>query len=277
MDPPAVDPDAFDAFEAQGWEEKAGGYERFFPPITGRVVEPLLDAAGAGPGTRLLDLATGSGLVAARAAERDVAVVAVDGAEAMVATARRVHPGLDVRRAEVTRLPFEDAAFDAVTGNFVLLHLGRPEAAVAEAARVLRPGGRLAFTVWDLPERARLLGVFLDAVAAARAKPPEDLPTGPDFFRFAHEEAFDALLAGAGLEDRSVRTIAFLQRFTSAEALWSGFLAGTVRTSALIERQPEETRERIRAAFDRLVAPMRRGDALEVPVSVKLGSGARRG
>ena len=55
----AIDPDAFNAFEARGWEDKAASYDRFVGDITGRFVEPLLNAVSAGPGTRLLDLATG--------------------------------------------------------------------------------------------------------------------------------------------------------------------------------------------------------------------------
>ena len=53
----AIDPDAFNAFEAEGWEEKATGYDRFFGAITGQLVEPLLDAASVDAGTRMLDLA----------------------------------------------------------------------------------------------------------------------------------------------------------------------------------------------------------------------------
>jgi hypothetical protein len=62
-----------------------------------------------------------------------------------------------------------------------------------------------------------------------------------------------------------VRTIAFSHRVPSADELWDGLLAGTVRTSALILRQPEATRRRIRDAFDRLVSDYRRGDALRSP------------
>jgi len=65
----AIDPDAFNAFEARGWEDKAASYDRFVGDITSRFAEPLLNAVSAGPGTRLLDLATGPGYVAARAAE----------------------------------------------------------------------------------------------------------------------------------------------------------------------------------------------------------------
>jgi SAM-dependent methyltransferase len=271
----AIDPDAFNAFEARGWEEKAAGYDRFFGGITAQLAEPLLGAASVGPHTRMLDLAAGPGYVAARGAERGASVVGVDIAGAMISLARSLHPGLDFRQADAHELPFEDGSFDAVVGNFLILHLGRPDQAMAEFVRVLTPGGRLALTTWDLPIRARFLGVFLDAVAEAGAPPPEDLPTGPDFFRFSVDQQFDALLREHGLEDREVREIGFTHRVATADELWDGFLAGTVRTSALIERQPEEAQQRIRAAFSRLAGEYRRDGVLELPVSAKLASGRK--
>ena len=272
---PPLDPDAFNAFEAAGWEERAEGYDRFFGAITSQMVEPLLDATSIGAGTRVLDVATGPGYVAAQASERGAFAIGVDVAEAMVALARRSHPGIDFRTADVHALPFEDASFDAVVGNFVILHLGLPERAVSEFVRVLAPGGRLGLTAWDLPDRARVIGVFLDAVAEAEAKPPEDIPVGPDFFRFSVDEEFDGLLREQGLENRLVRTISFTHRVSSPDALWEDLLAGTVRTSALILRQPQDLRRRIREAFDRRVEEYQRPDGLELPVSVKLAAGQK--
>ena len=272
---PPLDPDAFNAFEAAGWEERAEGYDRFFGAITSQMVEPLLDATSIGAGTRVLDVATGPGYVAAQASERGALAIGVDVAEAMVALARRSHPGIDFRTADVHALPFEDASFDAVVGNFVILHLGLPERAVSEFVRVLAPGGRLGLTAWDLPDRARVIGVFLDAVAEAEAKPPEDIPVGPDFFRFSVDEEFDGLLREQGLENRLVRTISFTHRVSSPDALWEDLLAGTVRTSALILRQPQDLRRRIREAFDRRVEEYQRPDGLELPVSVKLAAGQK--
>jgi ubiquinone/menaquinone biosynthesis C-methylase UbiE len=272
---PGIDPDAFNAFEARGWEDKAAGYDRFFAGITGRLVEPLLDAASVGPGTRVLDLASGPGYVAARAAERGASVVGVDIAESMVALAGELHPGLDFRQADVHELPFEVGSFDAAVGNFLILHLGRPDQTMAGVVRILPPGGRLALTAWDVPERARFLGVFLDAVAAAGATAPEEIPAGPDFFRFSDDDEFEALMRDLGLEDRTVTTIAFTHRVANADELWDGLLGGTVRTSALIERQPDETRQRIRDAFDRLVGEFQREGVLELPVSAKLATGRK--
>jgi len=271
----AIDLDAFNAFEAAGWERKAAGYAGFFGAVTSRLVGPLLDAAGVAAGTRLLDVATGPGYGAAAAAESGASVVGVDVALAMVELARRRNPGLDFRAAQAEALPFADRSFDAVVGNFAVLHLGRPELAVAEFVRVLRPGGRLALTTWDLPGRARLFGVFLDAIAEAEAAPPAGAPAGPPFFRYSVDEQFAALLRDRGLADVDVQAIGFDCRVAGADELWDGLLSGTVRLSALIEGQTVETRDRVRAAFDRLVAGYRHGDALELPVSVKLAAGRK--
>src|SRR3954469_20200810 len=83
MGKPPVDADAFNAFEAAGWEKQVSGYEDFFGPITTRLVGPLLDAAEVGRGARVLDVASGPGYVAAAAAERGAVVIGVDIAEGM--------------------------------------------------------------------------------------------------------------------------------------------------------------------------------------------------
>jgi SAM-dependent methyltransferase len=275
MPDPPVDADAFNVFEAAGWEQRVAGYDDFFGPITTRLVAPLLDAAAVAPASRVLDVASGPGYVASVAAERQASVVGVDVSEGMIARARSLHPQLDFRQGSAEALPFEDSAFDAVVANFLMLHLGRPEQAAAEFARVLRPGGRVALTVWDAPDRARFIGVLVEAVSAAGAAPPQDMPVGPPIFRFADENEFAAVLTDQELVDVKVQTIAFSHTESSADALWSGLLGGTVRVSALILRQPAEMQRRIRAAFDDIVQPYESGRGLELPVSVKLASAGK--
>jgi SAM-dependent methyltransferase len=270
-----IDPDAFNAFEAAGWGERVGGYHRFFAAITGRLVGPLLDAAAVSRGTRLLDVATGPGYVAAAAADRGASVVGVDVAEEMLALARSLHPGLELVRGDIERLPFEDGAFDAVVGNFVILHVGRPEACAAELARVLAPGGRLALTTWDVPSRMRLLGILLDAVGEVGAPPPADLPAGPPMFRFADEAEFARLLAEAGLVDVEVQSVSFGHVVASADELWQGLLEGTVRARPLVVDQSPEAQARIREAFDRITARHEAAGGFEIPVAVKVASGCR--
>jgi ubiquinone/menaquinone biosynthesis C-methylase UbiE len=270
-----IDLDAFTAFEVAGWDAKASGYDDFFGQITGRLVEPLLDAVAARRGVRLLDVATGPGYAAARAAERGASVVGVDIAEEMVALAFGLHPQLVFQVASAEALPFPDDSFDAVVANFALLHLARPEMAAAEFFRVLVPGGRLSLTVWDTPERARLFGVFLDALAEAGADPPEEIPVGPPFFRFSDEQELVHLLDDQRFKNIKIETITFSHPVSSPDALWTGLLAGTVRTSALIQQQPDKTQKQIRAAFDRVVQRHRNDDQFAIPVAVKLASATR--
>ncbi len=111
----------------------------------------LVDAVGAGPGVRLLDLAAGQGNCALEAARRGAAVTAVDSSPAMVAAGRTATPAdADVAwvEADARAVHAPDADFDAGVSSFGVIFVPEPEAAVAELARVLRPGARLALAVW---------------------------------------------------------------------------------------------------------------------------------
>jgi len=121
-----------------------------------------------------------------------------------------------------------------------------------------------------------VLGVLVDAIAAAGATPPAELPVGPPIFRFADDEEFARLLREQGLEEIEVRTISFVHSEPSADALWRGLMGGTVRTSAIILGQTDEMQREIRAASDRIVQQYQVGPRLELPVSVKLASGRKR-
>lgn len=271
----SIDLDAFDEFEASAWEERVDGYASFFGAVTGRLVEPLLDLARVGPDTRVLDVATGPGYVAAQAARRGAIACGVDVAQAMVARAQAEHPDVDFQQADAQSLPFENGAFGAVLANFGLPHFARPELAVAEGARVLAPKGTLALTTWDAPAQMRMFGVFLEAVAEAGAGPPDGLPPGPDVFRFSDDREFRQLLEGQGLVDVDVRHVAFTHRVSSFADFWQALHRGTVRMASLLLGQSEETRERIRAALERRVAAYATDAGFDLPVSVKLAAGRK--
>lgn len=271
--PASIDPDSFNAFEAAGWARRADAYHHFFGSITTRVIEQLLDAAGVERRVHVLDVASGPGYVAAACARRGADIVGVDLAAEMVSLAGRLYPELEFRQADAERLPFVDGSFGAVLGNFLVLHVGRPDRVVAELSRVLAPAGRLALTTWDLPERARLLGVLVDAMAEVGVQPTGDVPAGPPIFRFADEGEFTRLLVGAGLGEIDVQTVAFTHQVASSDELWSGLIGGTVRLRAVVLAQPAGVQAQIRAAFDRLVRPYATSGGLELPVSVKLACG----
>jgi SAM-dependent methyltransferase len=270
------DADAFDAYEVHGWAAKdVARYDDVAGRVTSQVADRLLDAVGAAPGTRLLDVATGPGYVAARAAERGADVVGVDFSEAMLTFARERHPTIEFRYADATALPFADGSFDGVVAAFVLLHLGRPERAAAEAMRVVVPGGRVALSVWDFPSRGRWLGVLLDALAEAGAAPPADIPPGPPLFEYADEAEFTALLEGAGAADVEVDTLELSLRVEDENELRDGLIDGTVRVGPLVRSQGERLQREIRARFDELLGEFRVDDGFDVPVAVKLASGRR--
>jgi SAM-dependent methyltransferase len=276
MDQTTFDLHAFREFELAGWDEKADPYHRLFSPITDRTVGPLLDAAHVGPGTMLLDVGTGPGFAAAQAAARGARAVGVDFAERMVALAAGLHPEVTFKQADAEQLPFSDGSFDAVVGNFLLPHLPRPEIATREFARVLAPGGYIALTSWDLPERTRLSGVFADAVRAAGAGAPVGLPDGPPFSRFAADAEMIGLLQRAGFEGIAVQCLTFGYRVADVDELWNTVLGGTVRTSVQVLRQPEEAQRRIRAALATIVREYEVDGGIELPVSIKLASGRKR-
>ena len=175
--------------------------------VTARVGEELLDAVAAGPGTRLLDVGCGPGTITAAAAARGADAVGVDLAVGMLALGRARHPHLELLEADAEALPFPDDAFDALVGGFVLNHLPAVETALAEAARVLRPGGRMAVAVWDRPDRNRLLGELTAAVRDAGVEVRGGLPDGPDPYRLSDPAEMEALLGACGATDTRARSL----------------------------------------------------------------------
>lgn len=268
------DSEAFKALEASGWGARAESYDDLTGQITARVADRLLDCALVGPGSRVLDVATGPGHLAGRALARGAAATGIDIAPQMLAVARRRHPGLELIEADADqRLPFDDGCFDAVVGGFVLNHLPRPESALAEFARVLAPAGGAAFSVWDRPERMRVTGVITEAIDDVGVQRPPEVADGPDPYRFADDAEFVRALRAAGYGDVAVQTVALTQRVADVDQLWDGLMRSCVRASIAIERQPPDVRRRIRSALERRVEPYRRDDGLELPAVVKIATG----
>lgn len=275
MSAPTIDAERFREFERNAHDRIADSYHSFFVPITEHAAEPLLDAAGVRRRMRVLDVASGSGVVAAHAAARGAVVAGVDISPRMVSLAAQLNPACTFREADAESLPFADGSFDAVVCAFGIGHLPRAEVAVAECARVLIPAGRLAFAWWDAPARNRLHGVLLEAVQEADAKPPADLPVGPPMFRYSDDGEFSALLSSAGLEQVTVTPHAFTYRIASADAFWDGAMGSLARTSALLRGQTSEVQRRIRSTFDRLLTAYTTSQGVSLPMAFKIASGRK--
>ena len=111
----------------------------------------VVNAVAPRPGERILDLAAGTGTSSAPLAARGAAVVPCDFSLGMLRVGRRREPDLAFVAGDAMRLPFADATFDAVTISFGLRNTVDPQAALAEMARVTRPGGRLVVCEFSHP------------------------------------------------------------------------------------------------------------------------------
>ena len=130
--------------------------------------------------------------------------------------------------------------------GFGLLHLPNAERAIAEACRVLKPGGRFAATVWANPEPGSAFGIMLGAIERHGAK--VELPPGPPFFRFADAEEARRVMGAAGLVEPRTRLVPQYWRHASPDDLLAAFEEGSVRAAAMLRAQPEAAREQIRLA-----------------------------
>jgi ubiquinone/menaquinone biosynthesis C-methylase UbiE len=147
-------------------------YERVRAPLTSAVAADLVALTGAGPGARILDVGTGTGVAAeaaAHAAGDQGIAVGVDMAPSMLAVAHRSRPGLRLAAAEANQLPFRDGTFDAVVASFVLQEFKRYDTALFDLFRVLRPGGKFAASTWT-SEEDELQGTWRSLVEATVGK-----------------------------------------------------------------------------------------------------------
>ena len=138
--------------ELEAWSQRAGDYDALFAPVSTQAIDGILDGLGTLTGQRHLDVACGTGHLVAAASKRGALSEGVDFAKAMIDVARGTYPNDSFQVADATHLPYDGYLFDAVSCAFGLSHLENPQAAVAEAFRVLKAGGRFAFTLWFGPE-----------------------------------------------------------------------------------------------------------------------------
>jgi demethylmenaquinone methyltransferase / 2-methoxy-6-polyprenyl-1,4-benzoquinol methylase len=109
------------------------------------------------PGQRVLDVATGTGMVARALARRGAIVTALDQSAAMLDVARaRAQPGIAFMEGEAERLPFADASFDALTFTYLLRYVDDPHATLTELARVVKPAGRIGMVEFGVPRNPAL-------------------------------------------------------------------------------------------------------------------------
>lgn len=265
----------FQEFEREGWEQVAGSYAGLTDGVTSDVAGPLLDAAGVDASSRVLDIATGPGWVARAASERGAQVVGVDISKAMLDGARRRLPQVEFVLSPAEDLDLPDGGFDAVVSAFGMPHFANHGAFASEAARVLRPGGRLAFASWYPPAKNPFFAVAVGAISKYGSL-AVDLPAGVDMFRWAEQSACDELLAEAGFGPGSRSDVElYFETDPGGAGIVDFMRKASVRTRALYEAQTPEAQAAIAGGLGELLAPFRQGDVCRLALSAFVVSASK--
>jgi SAM-dependent methyltransferase len=189
----------------------------------------------------------------------------------MVEHARRLHPGIDFRQGDAEDLPFGSNLFDAAVMNFGILHLARPEKALADAQRVLRAGGRFAFSVWCDPQQTVGFGIVLRAVQE-HGEPRAELPEGPPFFFYSDPEKCKAGLLAAGFASPVVTKVLQTWQLPAGDGLFEAMRDSTVRTAGLLRAQKPVVLDNIRDAMREELSSYQKRDQVALPMPALIAS-----
>ena len=263
---------------AQGWAEHAAWADA----RGAAVAEAMLELASLTPGDRVLELACGpggAGLAAARRVAPGGEVVLSDVAAEMtaIAAARAEALGLSnvsTRDLDLERVGEPDHSYDAVLCREGLMFALEPDRGAREIRRILRPGGRVALTVWGPRDRNPWLGVVFDSVSAQLGTPipPLGIP-GP--FSLADADRLAGVLSDAGLTDVVVRELPTPYHAASIDEWWTRTCALAGPLSQRLGALPESAEWAVRARARTAISEYQTSTGLEIP-GVCLIAGATR-
>ena len=257
------------------WEAMAPGWERWRARLADALTpvrEWLIGALGPQPGETVLELGAGTGETGFEAAAllgEDGRLVSTDFSPEMVEVARRRGSELglgnvDHRVIDAERIELDSGSVDGVLCQSAYMLAADPAAALAETRRVLRPGGRLALSVWGAPERNPWASIGSMILVERGLMPPPE-PGAPSVFSMASEERTRALLDGAGFG--SVRTeevpVRFAFRDLDDYEQWVIDVAGPL--AMVVRGLPGDEREVLRARLSEAFVPFATGGGYELP------------
>ena len=256
----------------------AAGYDRGFGSISGQFIPALLGAARVGPGYKVLDVATGTG-IAAEAAINAIgpsgSLVATDLSSEMLERARErlaLRSNVSFAVEDGQSLNFSDSEFDAVLCAMGLMLFPSPSRGLSEFRRVLRKDGWAAVSVAIVPERT--FHTRVDAIIAKHV--PEHTVTSARYFSLGNSELLRSLFTAAGFRDVEAFTEVRCYPFSSFAAYFKPIEDGQGPTGqayvALRADIQQAVRENTRQQLERKTSP---GGPVEVEVELLFGCGRR--
>lgn len=204
-----------------------GQYEQYIGRWSRLVARALLPWLAAPPGLDWLDAGCGTGALtqAILAHAQPRLVTAVDASAGFLDYAKGSVVGpVRFQVADIQALPLHAASVDVAVSGLVLNFVPRPALALAEMARVTRPGGSVAVYLWDYAGKMEYLRLFWDAAAALNPA-AADLDEGRRF-PLCQPDALAALLAQAGLARVATQPLDIETHFRDFDDLWTPFLGG---------------------------------------------------
>ena len=204
------------------------------------------------PGDTVLELAAGmadTGLMAARLVGETGRVIVTDLAPEMVAGARRRAEELGVENVEfrvldAERMDLETDSVDGVLCRWGYMLTIHPAAAFAETRRVLRPGGRLAFSVWASRERNPALSL-VGRVLESQGHIPPPKPEAPGAFVMADPQRIKELVVRSGFAEPEIEEVSFRWSFADQEAYWRYLTETSASASPVLRALPTTAQEAV--------------------------------
>jgi SAM-dependent methyltransferase len=265
----------FHEIELELWSERAGLYDRIFSETSKQAINPILDSLGDLSGKHHLDVACGTGHLVAAAARRGAHAEGMDFAPSMVEAAAKNYGYVPFKKGDAQQLCYADRSFDAVTCAFGLIHMDNPHAAIKEAYRVLKSGGRFAFTLWCGPDDGNDLYRIIRTAFQLHGTTQVPLPQASTSIRFASQEQCKDILRAVGFRRPVTRILPLTWKPATSEDLLMQIEKLSITTARLLEGQREQARRLIRRSIAEQADQCRRNGRLELAWPALLATGEK--